>query len=98
MWWDSKPLEPGTTYHYKLTAADPDGTVESPEYEFTTAPAPPPPMLAVTPLIAVSHYRFPAEEEGATSPPKTTTKCPKGKKRSHGRCVKVKTKSKKKDL
>ena len=91
-------LESGTTYHYKLTAAAPDGTVESPEYEFTTAPAPPPPTLAVTPLIAAPHYTFPAEEEGATSPPKTATKCPKGKKRSHGKCVKVKTKSKKKAL
>jgi hypothetical protein len=91
-------LEPGTTYHYKLTAVDPDGTVESPEYEFTTALAPAPPTLAVTPLIAAPHYTFPAEEKGATSPPKPTTKCPKGKKRSHGKCVKVKTKSKKNAL
>jgi len=34
-------LAPGTVYYYKLTAADPDGTIETPEGEFKTAPASP---------------------------------------------------------
>ena len=36
-------LTPGTTYHYRLVAASPDGTTTSPDATFTTTNSPPPP-------------------------------------------------------
>jgi hypothetical protein len=32
-------LAPGTTYHFRLVAQDPDGTLYGPDQQFTTAPA-----------------------------------------------------------
>ena len=57
------PLAPGTTYYYKLTAINPDGTVETPEATFTTIAAPTSPPLTGTPLITLPNTTPPNEEK-----------------------------------
>jgi hypothetical protein len=67
-------LSPGTTYYYKLIATNADGTVETPEGSFTTAPAPPSTnvnLFATPPVLSIPANVFPAEQAGTT---KTTTK------------------------
>jgi hypothetical protein len=56
-------LAPGSTHYYKLVAVNPDGTVQSAEGSFTTAPAPPPPAspAIITPQLALSTIPFPVE-------------------------------------
>jgi hypothetical protein len=60
----------------------------------------PPPLFSVPASVSFNGPGNPAPPAAitptATVTPKKTATCPKGKKRSHGRCVKVKTKSKKK--
>jgi NHL repeat len=87
-------LQPGTAYHYRLVATNAYGTSYGADGTFTTVSvpsailgAPPTPPLIGTPDIA-----FPAEVTGSTTTRKTTPKCKKPKKLSHGKCVKSKTK------
>jgi hypothetical protein len=74
-------LSPGTVYYYKLIAVNPDGTVETPEASFTTAPAPAPQsatLFSPTPLLSIPNVSFPAEEAGTTtSTPKALTRAQK---------------------
>jgi hypothetical protein len=63
-------LAPGVLYYYKLVAVNPDGTVETTEASFATAPAPgaPAPVVGpVTPVFAVPAAVFPPEEAGSTA-------------------------------
>jgi hypothetical protein len=63
-------LAPGVLYYYKLVAVNPDGTVETTEASFATAPAPgaPAPVIGpVTPVFAVPAGVFPREETGSTA-------------------------------
>lgn len=47
-------LAPGTTYHYRVTATNPNGTTSGDDLTFTTtAPPPPPPPPPITPLKCV---------------------------------------------
>jgi hypothetical protein len=72
---NASSLTPGTTYYYKLTATNPDGSVETPEGSFTTAPAPAPAninLFATPPVLSIPANVFPAEETGTTG--KTTNK------------------------
>ena len=102
-------LSPGTTYYYKFIAINSDNPVnpetqqrepvETQEASFTTAPAPAassstqPPV----PLLTIPSNPFPEEEKSTGKiSTKQTAKCAKGKKRSHGKCVKVKSKKKSK--
>jgi hypothetical protein len=66
-------LAPGSVHYYKLIIANADGTVESPEAAFTTAPGPPPPPPATsTPPLALPNVTFPTEEP-ATSTTSTSS-------------------------
>ncbi len=101
-------LSGATTYYYKLIATNPDDplnpqtheqeAIESPEATFATPPAPIPPGLQ--PLTPIALLPVPAvasvKETGSQPPAKKAAKCAKGKKRTHGKCTKVKAKSKKK--
>jgi hypothetical protein len=63
-------LAPGVLYYYKLVAVNPDGTVETTEASFATAPAPgaPAPVVGpVTPVFTVPAGVFPPEEAGSTA-------------------------------
>jgi hypothetical protein len=63
-------LAPGVLYYYKLVAVNPDGTAETTEASFATAPAPgaPAPVVGpVTPVFAVPAGVFPPEEAGSTA-------------------------------
>jgi DNA-binding beta-propeller fold protein YncE len=67
-----KDLAPGTTYHYRLTATNADGTSYGQDMSFTTPGVPSPigqPLSA--PLLATPDIAFPTET-GTTT--KTTTK------------------------
>jgi hypothetical protein len=65
-------LQPGTTYYYRVTATNADGTVQGQSESFTT---PGFPMLisppASAPLVAAPYIAFPTEEATSTT---TTTK------------------------
>ncbi len=90
-------LAPASTYYYRLVATDPDdqaAPVATPEGSFTTAPGPPPPTLASTPPLTIPSSTPPAETKTTTPSPREAAKCPRGKRRSHGRCVKSKSKKK----
>jgi hypothetical protein len=80
-------LVPGTVYYYEVVALNPDGTGESPEGRFTTAPGPPPPSLPpviTTPLLALPNVQFPKEEaETSTGKHKVLRACQH--KHSHGK-------------
>ncbi len=73
-------LEPGTTYYYRVTASNADGTVPGQPATFTT---PSFPTLLVAPMslpvIASPNVAFPTEEpvSGTTTTPKTLTKAQK---------------------
>ncbi len=96
-------LAPGTLYYYQLIATSQDGTVQTAEASFTTLPAPSvqtlplasfpqtPPLASLLPANA-----FGPEEPGTITTTKKAAKCTKGKKRSHGKCVKEKAKHKRK--
>ena len=64
-------LNAATIYHYKLIAVNPDGTTETPEASFTTAPGPPTSTLNTTPPLTNPEISFPVEEAGR---PTTTTR------------------------
>lgn len=86
-------LSPGTVYYYKVMAVNPDGEALPAEGQFTTQAVPPPVGLApviTMPLLTHAPYTFPKEEVTTTK----AIKCPKGKKLSHGKCLKVKSKKK----
>ena len=85
-------LQPGTTYAYRITVSSGYGQATGVTQTFTTAGLPA--VLAVPaalPLLAVPAIAFPAEIKVSTTTKKTTPKkCAKGKKLSHGRCIKAK--------
>jgi hypothetical protein len=93
-------LAPGTTYHYRLTASNANGTTDGEEAAFTTPgyanslAAPPTPVLIATPVLPV------VQEEPATPPTKgkTTKKNKKHEKKkgTPGTRPRVKKKGKKK--
>jgi hypothetical protein len=91
-------LQPGVTYYYRLTATNPDGTTETPEATFTTLPGLPPAQAVTSPtsgfpILGIPPNIFPTEARvTSTTPKKKIAKCPKGRKRDKGRCVKVKRK------
>ncbi len=63
--------------------------------EYPTGPLAAPAPVSTPPQIAHAPYTFPQEEASGTPPPtKKTKQCAKGKKRKHGKCVKVKSKAK----
>jgi hypothetical protein len=65
-------LAPGTTYHYRLSASNADGTSYGQDMTFTTPGVPSPILQPLTlPLLAVPDIAFPTES-GATT--KTQTK------------------------
>jgi hypothetical protein len=65
-------LAPGTTYHYRLTATNADGTSYGQDMTFTTPGIPSPIGQPLTmPLLATPTIAFPAE---SGPPTKTTTK------------------------
>jgi hypothetical protein len=74
-------LLPGTTYHYRVTATNLDGTREGEDRAFTTSPAS---TLAVLqlPFLAVPSISFPTGSQAntGTGPPKALTKAQKLKK------------------
>jgi hypothetical protein len=90
-------LQPSTTYYYKLTATNPNGSTET-EATFTTLPGPSPTQLVTSPtsafpILGIPPNIFPTEAKvTSTIPKKKIAKCPKGRKRSKGRCVKTKRK------
>jgi hypothetical protein len=89
-------LQPGTTYHYRLVASSQYGTSDGADMSFTT-PGVPSSLLSAPPappLIATPSLAFPAEATPGAPTKKTTPKCKQGKKLSHGKCVKSKTKKK----
>ena len=72
-------LQPGTTYYYRVTATNADGTVQGAAQSFTT---PGFPTLLTTPssppLIATPSIAFPTEEKGTTTTtPKSLTRAQK---------------------
>jgi len=75
-------LQPNTTYHYRITATNSDGTSYGEDQTFTTPGFPgqltPPPVL---PLIATPTLTFPTGSEANTSKPKGKTK-PKARKKA----------------
>jgi hypothetical protein len=85
-------LQPGVTYAYRIVVKSGYGEAIGATLMFTTEGLPS--VLAVpSPLaqLAVPSIAFPAETK-VTSTKKTTPKCKRGKKLSHGACVKVKAK------
>jgi phosphodiesterase/alkaline phosphatase D-like protein len=72
-------LQPGTTYHYRLTATNVDGTSYGVDQTFTTGTfantfaVPPAPL----PFVAVPAIAFPAESPGSSTTPKALTKAQK---------------------
>ena len=96
-------LTPGAIYRYELIANNLDGTTESSEATFTTAPGPPPPPPAhQTAPIHLPTIQWPTEEgkitTGESTPPKKLTTnqqlakalkvCGKKPKRQRARCEK----------
>jgi hypothetical protein len=69
-------LTPATTYYYKLTATNPNGTIE-PEGSFTTATPPPGPTLATLPptipYTPITQLNTKETEENKTKPSKPLT-------------------------
>jgi hypothetical protein len=94
-------LVPGVTYHYRIVATNVFGTTYGADQTFTTSTYPSatltgpttPPLVATTLLVSL-----PAETKTTTIAPTTTTKtkCKKGEKLSHGKCVKNTSKKKSK--
>ena len=95
-------LQGSTTYYFQLVAANGAGTVQSAEGSLTTLPAPP---IQTLPLATFPQTQplgslvpaniFANEEVGiVTTTTKKAAKCAKGRKRSHGKCVKAKAKGK----
>ncbi len=71
-------LAPGTTYHYRLTATNADGTSKGQDMTFTTAGAPSPITQPLTlPLIATPTIAFPSEPGKVSTTVKTLTKAQK---------------------
>ncbi len=90
-------LQPGTTYHYRLTATNVDGTSYGVDQTFTTGvfantfAEPPAPL----PFVAVPLFAFPSEQKAGVVKKKVKAKPKKAKK--HGKAKgKKKTKNKKK--
>jgi hypothetical protein len=58
---DSAPLSglaPGTVYHYRVVATNPDGTVYGPDQQFTTGSLPPPTAAQTTAHAPVNKFSF----------------------------------------
>jgi NHL repeat-containing protein len=71
-------LQPGTTYYYRVTASNADGTVPGQPVSFTTPGFPTLLTPQVSPpLIAFISPAFPAEEKGSGVSTKTLTKAQK---------------------
>jgi hypothetical protein len=90
-------LQPGTTYYYRVTATNADGTIQGQPASFTTPGFPtlisPP---ASPPLIAVPNIAFPTEEKGSGTTTTTKTLTTKEKlAKALKQCKKDKSKSKK---
>jgi hypothetical protein len=72
-------LQPGTIYHYRITATNIDGTREGTDRTFTTSlfanafATPPAPL----PFVAVPAIVFPAEAQGSTTTTKALTNAQK---------------------
>jgi hypothetical protein len=87
-------LQPGTTYHYRLTATNVDGTSYGADQTFTTGvfantfAEPPAPL----PFVAVPSFAFPAEQKTGVVKKKA-----KAKPRKVGKHGKVKSKKKAKN-
>lgn len=91
-------LQPGTTYHYRVTASNVDGTVYGADATFTTSvysstfAEPPAPL----PFVTVPQMAFPAEvEAGAVKKAVKKTK-PHKKAKSHKKRTRAKGKRRKK--
>jgi hypothetical protein len=88
-------LQPNTPYYYRLTAENPDGNTETPLQAFTTTANPAAPQTAQVPsypILGVPPNIFPTEARVTSTIPKKIAKCPRGRKRDKGRCVRVKRK------
>lgn len=78
-------LQPGTTYHYRLTATNVDGTAYGVDHTFTTGvyastfAEPPAPL----PFVTVPQIAFPAEAKVIPTKKKTTKKKTKPKSKKH---------------
>jgi hypothetical protein len=84
-------LQPGATYAYRIKIASGYGTAYGETLTFTTQGLPAVLSAPITPaLLAVPSIVFPAAAKGSTTTKKTTPKCKRGKKLSHGKCVKAK--------
>ena len=82
-------LEAGTTYHFRLLAANSDGTSSEPDQTFTTARGPVslPPAFAVPlspPLVSFTALAFPTETAKKTAK-KPATKVGRGHKKTKHR-------------
>ena len=91
-------LQSNTTYYYKLTATNPDGSTETPEATFTTPPGLPPTQTVTSPtggfpILGIPPNIFPTEARVTSTTPKKIAKCPRGRKRAKGgRCARIKRK------
>jgi hypothetical protein len=91
-------LKPGTTYHYRITATNGDGTSYGTDRSFTTSVfaiafvTPPAPL----PFVAVPSIVFPIETGTPIVNKKTTKKVTKKHRKSRGHGKPVKHKKKKK--
>ena len=84
-------LQPGAAYAYRIKIASGYGTAYGETLTFTTQGLPAVLTAPITPaLLAVPSIVFPAAAKGSTTTKKTTPKCKRGKKLSHGKCVKAK--------
>jgi hypothetical protein len=79
-------LPPATTFRFRITATNHDGTVTSSEGTFTTASYPPAPAEAFPVVPNLSGLA--AKETATKTPPSTTLTCKRGLVRRNGRCVK----------
>jgi len=92
-------LVQGVTYHYRIVATNVFGTTYGADQTFTTSIYPSAMLAAPSapPLVATTQFAtFPAEAKTTTTTARTTTKCKKGEKLSHGKCVKNASKKKSK--
>jgi DNA-binding beta-propeller fold protein YncE len=85
-------LQPGTTYHYRITASNVDGTSVGLDRTFTTATfpdvfaAPPAPL----PFVAVPSIAFPGKPSASKVKPKPTKKPKKAKRKKSKKSKKSK--------
>ncbi len=92
-------LQPGTTYAYRIKLTSGYGSATGEAALFTTAGLPEVLVApASLPMLTTPAIVFPAEAKVLTTAKQATPKCVKGKVLSHGRCVKTKTKQKKRGM